>query len=321
MIRFLALLSTCTISLVGCQLLLGIDSRAVNEAPDGGSLEGGPRELPDGFVVDGSRDALADVPSQEGGAFAVRTGDIVVLEPSSIQTGTNGGFEAWKDRTNETRKATAWRKTTSPSVTQEGTESCVAFQGGDFLAMDDDGSLDPGSQDFSVLAIVKPRTGANGDFGSVPVARAESIGTVVNQGWRYSYRGFALMTEHSRVDNKMVTPRFAARLHANYESLAVDEVVEPRERPSEEWAKVTATALQRIGGKVYLHVGEAVHEASAEAVQPKKAALLIGKVDIDDDYVATAYKGLVCAVVLHHGPETTAAVQTRLKAMRLAFPP
>ncbi len=322
------------LALAGCQLLLGIETRAVDAdggafgggALDGGALDGGDgSSADDGPRPEASTVSLSDAKLDDvdatgpSGAFAPRTGDVVVLEPGSIQTTTRGELETWNDRTaGSTRRAVA--NGTAPAVTSVGGLRCLSFNGGEYLRMIDDGTLGPGESDFSVLVILKPDGGPiRNNHGSIPVARAESTGITQPGGWRYSYRGFALMTEVSDVDTR-VSKRFSARLAIDYEAKSVSEVLEPT-RPLAEHSRLTATALQRMGDKLYLHVDRSIHEAIATGVQPAKANLLVGKVDEDDDLVATAYRGLVCAVVLHHGPETVGAVQARLAAMRSAFPP
>ena len=314
------------LALAGCQLLLGIETRSV-DADGGGALGGGDgSSVEDGPRPEASTASLSDAKLDDvdatgpSGAFAPRTGDVVVLEPGSIQTSTRGELETWNDRSAAGSTRRAIPNGTAPAVTSLGGLRCLSFNGGEYLRMIDDGTLGPGESDFSVLVILKPDGGPiRNNHGSVPVARAESTGTTQPGGWRYSYRGFALMTEMSDVDTN-VSKRFSARLAIDYEAKSVTEVLEPL-RPQGEHSRLTATALQRIGDKFHLHVDRSVHEAIATGVQPAKANLLVGKVDEDADLVATAYRGLVCAVVLHHGPETVGTVQDRLAAMRSAFPP
>ncbi len=316
-------LALIVIPMLGCQLLLGIESRQAAQDPEAGLDSGQPPE-DSGGRLDGATEALppgeagdTDAPSND--PLAPRAGDVVVLEPGSIRASATRTFEAWADRTSNRVAIPATG--TVPGLVKLGDRSCVTFSGGDYLRLADDGALDPASNDFSLIAVVQPSIAGTGKstFGSIAVARAEPVGPVASPpDWRYSYRGMALMTEHA--DPVLgTTKRFSARLEYVHDPKSITEVFEPLRLPSD-YGSLTVAAVQRRGTKLYLHVNGQLHETSATTAQPARAPLLVGKVDEDSDLEATTYRGLVCAVVYHVGSEATADVASRLSAIRALFP-
>lgn len=315
-------LALVVIPALGCQLLLGIEHREASQDPEAGLDASAEKEasVPEDGALDATTTFDGDTGSPSNDPFAPRAGDVVVLDPSSILLTGTRTFEAWQDRVSP-RKAIPAR-TTVPGIVKLGDASCVAFSGGDYLRVEDDGALDPGGRDFSLIAVVRPSIAGTGQstFGSVAVARAEPLGPVASPpNWRYSYRGIALMTEHAE---PIAGPskRFSARLEYVHQPTTITEIFEPL-RLASDYEKLTVAAVQQKGTKLYLHVGDKTYETSATAAQPAQAPLLVGKVDEDDDLVATTFRGLVCGVVYHVGEESTADVTARIRAIRLVFPP
>lgn len=314
------------LGLGGCQLLLGIDSREAREV-DAGTPEAG---APDAASADASTqdaDAGLDVDGGDGAPSSTFpsaiVGDVVALTPDSIVAEPSGEITAWRDVVSGTRKAESRSlAASSPLVAMVGGRRCADFSRGSLLVLADDGVLHPPSGEYSVLAVAQPSaTLDNGDFGRAAVARTASTGTPAGT-WYYSYRGYALFTEFRRLDRTSTESerKYAARLEASLETQSGVEVAEPTARAKAAPEELEAVALHVTGGKLYLHVGAQTYGPIAgSTAQPLKADLLLGKVDADDDYSATGFKGKLCAVVVHHGPQTTAEVVGRLATLRAAF--
>jgi len=322
----------------GCQILLGIESREVFEG-DAGAPEALPSPdsatLPDGApgTPDGGDGGDAGLPS-DAGAFpnVVEQGDVVAFTPDSLEYEPNGQITAWRDVVSGTRKAEnhSFGASSSPSslgsapfVATVGGRRCADFSYGALLRLADDGFLYPGSGDYSVVAVVQPSAVLDdGDYGRVAVARAAMTGPKYTNDWQYSYRGYALLTEYRRLDltSRASERRYAARLLADRETQSGVEVAEPTARPPSAPETLEAVALQMTGGKLYLHVGAETHGGLVTSISPPtKNDLLLGKVDTDDDYAATGFKGKLCVVIVHHGVESPEHVRARLATLRAAF--
>lgn len=313
----------------GCQLLLGIDSREAR-AVDAGAAEASALDAAaaDASTPDADAGAAADVADGGDGAPpstfpAAIAGDVVALTPDSIVAEPSGEITAWRDVVSGTRKAESRSLAASaPLVAMVGGRRCADFSRGSLLVLADDGFLSSPSGETSVLAVVQPSaTLDSGDFGRAAVARTVSTGAPAGT-WYYSYRGYALFTEFRRLDRTSTESerKYAARLEASLETQSGVEVAEPTARPKGAPEELEAVALHVTGGQLYLHVGAQTYgPVAGSTAQPAKADLLLGKVDADDDYSATGFKGKLCAVVVHHGPQTTAEVRARLATLRAAF--
>lgn len=316
----------------GCQLLLGIESRDVFEG-DAGALEGGSSPdsavLPDGGPIapDGGDGGDAGLP-WDGGAFpnVVEQGDVVAFTPDSLEYEPNGQITAWRDVVSGTRKATntSSPRGAPPFVASVGGRPCAEFSAGSLLTLVDDGSLYPRNGELTVLAIVKPSAVLDtGSFGRVALARTISTDDASVEGWHYSYRGYALLSEYRPIDRtlRVSERKFAARLEATVGTGTGFELAEPTARPEKAPEELEAVALQVSAEKLYLHVGAQTYgpQLGAGTAQPPKADLLFGKVDSDADFEATGFKGKLCAVIVHHGVETPEHVRARLATLRAAF--
>lgn len=325
-----AAMFAATFAVGACQLLVGIDSRDAR-TNDGGAAEAAPsvdasplseagadaatKDADEGDVVDGA----------SSGTFpGLVAGDVVAFTPDSIVAEPSGEITAWRDVVSGTRKAESRSLAgAAPLVATVGARRCASFTRGSLLALADDGFLSPPSGEYAVLAVVQPSSTLDvGDFGRAAVARTLPTGSPAGT-WYYSYRGYALFTEFRRIDRTSTESerKYAARLEASLETQSGVEVVEPIARAKSAPEELEAVALHVTGGKLYLHVGAQTHgPLAASSAQPTKADLLLGKVDADDDYSATGFKGILCAVVVHHGAQTPAEIRARLATLRAAFP-
>ena len=92
----------------------------------------------------------------------------------------------------------------------------------------------PSAGDLTVLAVVKPSAVLDkGSFGRVALARTISTDDASTEGWHYSYRGYALLSEYRAIDrtSPVSERKYAARLEATLATGTGFEVAEPSARP------------------------------------------------------------------------------------------
>jgi hypothetical protein len=285
-------------------------------------------------VDSGGRDAdpEADTDAGQGGeggqgagdggdaGYAPATGDIVVLGATGIDTDGTGFVTQWRNEVaGSPLKAAVTTTSSKPTKVLAGiggTTPCVGFTQSELMQMPDAmGMLKP-LGDFSVTAVLSSSQGAYAEFGQVPVARTAAT----DPGPQHdSYVGWALYAwfqPANRIGNN--EPKFAGRLSYTLSSSAL-EVVATLPNVDD---KIYGVAMFRRGSNLYLAVDDALYGPTAGAsssAQPDMRPLLLGKSDDDSDFGGTAFKGRLCAVVVHHGAETDGEILQRVAALRAPF--
>lgn len=204
----------------------------------------------------------------------------------------------------------------------DAAKRCVAFNGAhNPLAIAAAPALDVGLDDFSLTVVVKrSRTLVAADFGRVVVAR--NLTAVPAPDPLYAYRGFALVTEYQDGDRTAQSKalKYAARLDYPAAGGSPFEVVESAILPDQR----DVVSMYRRGAQLFLRVGATVYGpragADSYAISSPTRPLTLGQSDDDAD-PATRYDGQLCAVVLHHGPESDVELAARIDALAAAYPP
>lgn len=254
-----------------------------------------------------------------GDAYAPATGDIVVLGPAGIDVDGTGFVTQWRnDVAGSPLKAVITTTAIKPTKVLAGAGSmpCVGFSQNELMQMPDVmGALKP-SGDFSVTAVLSSSQGAYPGFGQVPVARTAAT----DPGPQHdSYIGWALYAWYQPVSRSSSNePKFAGRLSYTLDTSAL-EVVATFPNTDDTFYGV---AMFRRGSSLYLAVDGMLYgptSGAASTAQPDNQPLLLGKSDDDSDFGGTAFKGRLCAVVVHHGAETDAEIMQRVATLRAPF--
>ena len=168
--------------------------------------------------------------------------------------------------------------------------------------------------DFSVtLKLVRGTYFDNRDDGAVPFAKA-----LIDAKDTYNYTGFALLSDYQLQDGSTRSRQFAGRFDFVRGVQAVD-LVEPITRPSEEDHVHVVTFAKRGSGAIILVRDVASPDINvttatsgfALVTAPSDAPMTIGSARTNEND-STKFDGLVCAVVVHVGAESTDDLKTRI---------
>lgn len=293
------------------------DDADVTSTPPG--TDAGGLDSPSGADGSSSADAGGNDATTTVDAYAPSTGDIVVLNASGIDADGTGFVTQWRNAVaGSPLTAVVTTTTVKPSKVLAGAAGipCVGFSQSELMQMPDVSSALKPAGDFSVTAVLSSSIGAYNEFGQVPVARTATtdpgpqhdsyIGWALNAWWQPALRGS---------NNE---PKFAGRLSYTINTSAI-EVVATLPNVDDQFYGV---AMFRRGSKLYLAVDGTLYGATAGAAstaQPDNRPLLLGKSDDDTDFGGTAFKGRLCAVVVHHGAETDAEILARIATLRAPF--
>lgn len=280
-------------------------------APTDGAVEDGGGAVADGAVADGS--------VGDAGPIPVTPGDVVVLSGETLTTGAGDKITEWKNAIAPLSVVAKPVNAAGPikiAATLRSGESvaCAVWSEGDSaLSAPADAAFAFGTDDYSVTAVVQqgPAIVDMRDDGRV-------VASIVNVNLSTGeYAGFALMTEYQDAQRTSGSKavKFATRI--KYAGGSATEAVEPT---------LSSTTLQvvaayRRGDSMYLRVGATTYGPTAGAslvAVPSGKPLVLGSTRTDGD-PNTRFAGRLCALIIHRGPESDAAITTRVAALSARF--